>query len=176
MVSRLAGQLLQSTVLSTKCRGGAQSASPPPSKSGPTPVQVCLESQDQILTARHTLFSARGLLNSRVWLVQPLLFLQHFPEEWCNSRAEGGVERVKNNINKQNRNAGGQEEGPRLGVWGRKVGDLGQSEPLSFQPPEWRILQKKNDEEVSQRGTVQKWPRPACRAPARGFSLVSHTC
>lgn len=54
-----------------------------------------------------------------------------------------GTRGVKNNITKLNRNAGGQQEGLRLGVWDREVGDLGQSEPLSFQPPEWRILQKK---------------------------------
>lgn len=53
---------------------------------------------------------------------------------------------VKNNINTLNRNAGGQQEGLTLGVWGRGGEDQGQSQPLSFRPPERRILQKKRTE------------------------------
>lgn len=48
---------------------------------------------------------------------------------------------VKNNINKLNRKAGGQR-GLRSGVQGREEPRSGQSEPLSFQPPEWKILQR----------------------------------
>jgi hypothetical protein len=65
-------------------------------------------------------------------LVQPLLSLQHFPEEWCHSRAagDGGV---KNNINKLNRNAGGQQqEGLRWGVWGRGGEAWGSQRLLAF--------------------------------------------
>lgn len=84
-------------------------------------------------------------------------------------RGSGGV---KNNINKLNRNTGGQPEGPSWGVWGGEVGDPGQLEPLSFQPPEWRILQEKMTE-VSQR-QQRDWPQPDRWAPRKRCSLGSH--
>lgn len=78
---------------------------------------------------------------------------------------------VKNNINKLNRNAGGWQEGLRLSVQGREVEDLGQSVLLSFQPPEWRILQKKmTKESESQAGMQERLSTPDCRALGGAFS------
>lgn len=98
--------------------------------------------------AKPTPYQAWVLPTGGVQLVQPLLFLQHFPEEWCHPRAieDGGV---KNNTNKLNRNSGGPQEGLRWGFWGWRGGGPKQSAPLSFQPPKWRILQKKNDTVLS---------------------------
>ena len=43
--------------------------------------------------------------------------------------------------------------GAEIGCSGQRGARPGQSEPLSFQPPEWKILEKKMTE-VSQRGTM----------------------
>lgn len=113
----------------------------------------------------------RSPSSSRIPLVQPLLFLQHFPEGWCHLRAEGGQGGVKNNINKLSRNGGGQRAGLRLGAGGREGGS---QSLLTFSHQSGEFCKRKR-QRVSQRWAVRTdRPRPARWAPCAGLSRVSH--
>lgn len=94
--------------------------------------------------AKPTPYQAWVLPIGGVQWVQPLLFLQHFPEEWCHSRAieDGGV---KNNINKLNRNPGGPREGLRWGMGGAEVGDPSSQRHLAFGHQSGEFCKRKED-------------------------------
>lgn len=118
-----------------------------------------------------------GSFSSRIWLVQPLLFFCHFPEDWCHSRATGNGG-VKNNINKLNRKAGGWWEGLRSGVQGREEQDLGSQSLLAFSHQSGKFCKRKWQRWV--RGGP--WPGilagtwPWGTPPPMVFSLDSRIC